>query len=434
MDDDLLAREVRHEPRRRNVRAHRVVEPAPRIVLQPEWQSTWKPPLLLKLVLGPINLLYRFLSASSRIFAALFGFLPSLSASRITARSGLKGDIIGREALNARETTARFIRQFEEDFGHHGLSWHNGSYAQAYDIASKEVKFLLIVLISPEHDGTNAWTRETLLSSEVVCYLNEQRDNIILWGGNVLDSEAYQVSTALSCTQFPFAALLSLVPTRAGTSMSILARMSGSTPPRELINKLQSVVSVYEELLAPIRAERSARQVDRTIRREQETAYERSLKQDQERSRRKREALAQQEKEEREQRERAEAAANRARDISQWKRWRARRIPSEPGLEVKSASRISVRLPSGERIVRRFAPDTTMDDLYATVECYEELQSPSEKEILEPSGYTHIFGFQLVSPIPRQIFLRNGTVGEKIGRSGNLMVESLEESDDEEDT
>jgi FAS-associated factor 2 len=215
--------------------------------------------------------------------------------------------------------------------------------------------------------------------------------------------------------------------------MAVIAKCAGVTPAADFLNALKRTVEEHGRLLEPIRADRASRQADRTIRQEQETAYERSLKQDQERSRRKREEQAAKEARERDERDKAEALAKRERLVKQWKQHRVSTFPSEPPAEAKNTSRISVRLPSGERIVRRFTPETSMVVLYALVECHEELKGPAQAEIPPPAGYVHEFAFQLVSPIPRKVFTCEGTVGECIGRSGNLMVESLEDEDEDED-
>jgi FAS-associated factor 2 len=97
-----------------------------------------------------------------------------------------------------------------------------------------------------------------------------------------------------------------------------------------------------------------------------------------------------------------------------------------------------VRLPSGERVVRKFRSDAELEELYAFVECYDLLSEDagmSEKEAQEPEGYEHAYKFQLVSPMPREVYDldKTGSLRERIGRSGNLIVERILGEDDEED-
>ena len=318
------------------------------------------------------------------------------------------------------------------------LPFQESGYAQAFDIAKRELKYLIVVLLSPEHDDTAPFIRDTLLSPEVVSFIKEPQNEIVLWAGSVQDSEAYQVANALNVTKFPFTGLIVHTPTVSSTSMSVVARIAGPVAPTELINKLQTAIQQRDEELTQARLQRQEQQASRNLREEQNSAYERSLAQDRERARQRREAEAAKEKAEREEREREEAKAQKARNIMQWKQWRARSLPQEPGNEDKDTVRISLRMSSGERVVRKFAGHTELEELYAYVECHDILQEEnqlSEKEAQEPVGYTHEFGFQLVSPMPREVFdiQSGGTIKSRVGRSGNLIVEKLMSGDDDDD-
>ena len=129
----------------------------------------------------------------------------------------------GRKTLNARDTAARFIREFEEEYGENNLPFFENGYAQAFDLAKKDLKFFLVILVSPEHDETTSFIRDTLLSQEVVDFIRNPDNNILLWAGNVQDPEAYQVSAALKCTKFPFTGVIVHTPQVSSTSMSIAA-------------------------------------------------------------------------------------------------------------------------------------------------------------------------------------------------------------------
>ena len=206
--------------------------------------------------------------------------------------------------------------------------------------------------------------------------------------------------------------------------------------------KLQAAMRQHGQELERVRRQRAEQDASRNLRQEQESAYERSLAQDREKARKRKEEAAAKEKAEREEREREEEKAEKARKLAQWRRWRAQSIPAEPGAEVKDAVRISIRLSSGERVVRKFAADAELEELYAFVECYDEMRSEVvvEKEVPEPEGYEHEYGFRLVSPMPREVYELGkeggGGLKERIGRSGNLIVEKIvgeDESDSEEE-
>ena len=408
-------------------------EPAPRIVPQPESQKTYRPPLLLSIIFTPFNILYRLLTGSLSLFGYLFPFLPRLlpiiSRGNAPARSRT-----GRRPLNPRDTAARFAREFEEEYGTHELPFYVGGYAQAYDLAKKDLRFLMVVLFSPEHDDTSTFVRETLLSQEVVDFVKDPQNKIILWAGNVQDSEAYQVSNALNCSKFPFAALIVHTPQDSSTSMSTIARVTGLQPASAFVAKLRTATAQHSAALDRVRATRNEQQATRNLREEQNSAYERSLAQDRERARQRREAEAAQARAEQEARAKADAEAREIREAEQWKRWRAQSVSAEPGPGIKDVTRVSIRLISGERVIRKFAESAEMEELYAFVECYNVFKAEEDlSAATEPAGYKHKYRFRLVSPMPRVVYdiESGGTVAGKLGRSGNLIVEPINDEDDE---
>ncbi|KAJ5744499.1 hypothetical protein N7533_009369 [Penicillium manginii] len=402
--------------------APRSADPAPRVNTQPESQPTFRPPFILALLFTPFNLVYRLLYNSFRLFGTLFPFLPRLfNTTANPALQAARRNTTGRRPLGPKDTAARFIQ--------------NG-YNMALEKSHRDLKYLLIVLLAPEHDDTSGWVRDTLLAPEVAEFINDPQNNLLVWGGSVQDSEAYQVANSLKCTKFPFAAVVVHTPNVSSTAMSVVGRIAGTTSPSEFTAKLRAITSTNQEPLERIRATRAEQQASRSLREEQDSAYERSLAIDRERARQRREAEAAREREEQEAADRLAVEEKKQRDLEQWKQWRAQSLGTEPGTDVKEAVRVSVRLPSGERIMRRFAPEADIEELYAVVECYEVLQDESRPtDASEPEGFTHEYGFRLVSPMPRAVYAvqEGGTIREKIGRGGNLLVEPIEEEEEEEE-
>ncbi|KAK6416822.1 UBX domain-containing protein 10, partial [Oleoguttula sp. CCFEE 5521] len=416
------------------------LEPAPRIVPTPESQLTQPLPFPLSILVLPFSLTYTIFQ---RIFGAVgwaFPFLPRLLSRLFSGATSRPSRDTGRRPLSPRDTAARFMREFEEEYGvtHGTLPFHEGGYAQAFDVAKRDLKYLLVVLISPEHDDNASFVRETLLAPEFVEFVSKAENNIILWAGTVQDSEAFQVANALNATRFPYLSLIVHTPNVSSSAMSKVATSAGPVTAQELIAKLQAAMATRQEELGRIRAQRQEQQATTNLRREQESAYERSLAVDREKARKRKEEEAVREKSERETREREEQKANYARNLAQWRRWRAQSIAPEPGPDVKDTVRISIRLASGERVIRKFAADSGIEELYAFVECHDLLEEVNEKESPKPEGYEHVYSFLLVSPMPREVYNleKGGTLKERIGRSGNLIVEKVvgEEDGDEEDT
>ncbi|KAK9238795.1 hypothetical protein V1525DRAFT_400063 [Lipomyces kononenkoae] len=408
------------------------------------------------IIFFPLSVISKLAHTAYYIFAMLFPFLPRLTglypANLGAARSQ-------RRSINPRDTAARFIRDFEEEVGQSDvLPFFEGGYTQALDKAKRELRFLIVLLQSDEHDDTTKFNKEVLASPDVVKFIREH--DIILWGGNVRESEAYQVANALSCTRYPFLGVIAHTPasTSHPSAMSIHARLQGYLPPESLLANLNTAISRHEPTLARIRAERSEQEAARAIRAAQDSAYEASLAADRERERLREE----QEKIERERAEEKERIELEKKDFEArkvaYKKWRAAQLKSQmvdfvgaapPGAKI---ARISIRLTSGDRIVTRFLADIqTVEDVYGFVECYELLHPPAESLTAQlpvgstteaedataekPENYAHTYKFNLVSPMPRVVLPVDKSrliCDEKtLWPNGNLIVEEVEESDND---
>ncbi|KAH0497286.1 hypothetical protein TgHK011_004601 [Trichoderma gracile] len=391
---------------------------APRIVPAPP--VVHRTPWVLGLLLTPFSWGWRVASTLLRTIGYILAFLPaSLRPRTVTTgiSTGLRSPS-GRRMLMPRDAAARFRREFDEEYGANGLSFFEGGIAQAHDLAKKDLKFLLVLLLSPEHDDTGPFIRNTLLAPDVVEFLNDPANNIILWGGNVLDSEAYQAAV--------------------DTRMGIVKRLVGPMPASTYLSELQAAMEKYGADLDRVRAERASQELARSLRDQQDSAYERSLAIDRERARERREAAAAAAAAERRAAEEARAAAERAEKRRRWKSWRAPRILPEPPASDRKVVRIALKMPEdlgGERIVRRFPQDAPVEELYAFVECQDILRGETleEEKVEKPDGYEHKYEFRIASTIPRVVYEPSTgvTLLEAVGKSGNLIVEDL--SDDEED-
>ncbi|EXJ83648.1 hypothetical protein A1O1_07272 [Capronia coronata CBS 617.96] len=399
-------------------------------------ERQYHPSFLLSILFTPFNIMYRVLST---VLSPL-GFLVPSFVSRLFQRLIYQQSRPVRRALPPAETARRFIREFSEEYGDNSLPFAETGFNLTLDDAKKNFKFLLVVLLSPSHDENTGWVQETLLSGQLKTFLDSHKDELLLWGGNVRDAEAYQVSSSLQCTKFPFVGLICQTNDSGSAAMTVVLRASGPMPVSELVAKLGTAMTAHQAQLAATRAQRAEQQASRNLRQEQDSAYERSLAQDRERARRRREEAEAAARAEKEAQERAMALEKRRANIAQWRHWRAQSLPKEPGPEVKDAIRVSIRMASGERIIRKFHSEADLDELYAFVDCYEvvkakEAAGTNGEEVEEPVGYEHEYGFRLVSPMPRTVvdLEKGGSVGERIGKAANLLVEPVEEEEEASD-
>lgn len=399
----------------------------------------YRPPFLLSALFTPFSILFRLFST---ILSPISFLLPTF-VSRTFRNLLTSSAHSSRRQLPPADTARRFIREFEETYSPNPpLPWAETGFNLSLDTCKKDGKFLLAILLSPSHDETHSWVRDTLLSAQFHQFLQTHEHELLLWGGSVQDAEGYQVSTSLNCTKFPFAALICQTAETgsSGTSqsgqMTVIMRAAGPLPANELVAKLGSAVTAQQAQLSANRAQRAEQQAHRSLRDEQDSAYERSLAQDRERARRKREEEEARESAERQAAEAAQREEQRKEQREQWRRWRSSRIPEEPAT-TGDGVRLSIRMASGERVVRKFHAESPLEELYAYIECHDlpSLESTHHTEPQPPESYKHDYGFRLVSPMPRKVIdlAQGGNILDRVGRSANLIVEPLDEEDNDQD-
>ncbi|KAF2860159.1 UBX-domain-containing protein [Piedraia hortae CBS 480.64] len=301
------------------------------------------------------------------------------------------------------------------------LPWFEGSYAQAYDRAKQELKFLVVVLLSEEHDDTPAFVREVLEGEDGRFAALAKDENVLLWGGSVNSSEAWQVASVLGISTVPYVGLVFHTPSLGSTAMGQVAiAAGGETTADQVVGRCREKIDKYNRELAGIRQRRKQQDAERRLREEQKSAYQRSLEKDREKARRRKEAEAIREREEKEERLRKEQQEEKEKKALQWRKYRAQRIAKEP----QDGTRISLRFPDGERVIRKFDPQDDLEALYAFVECREFIDG--DDAVDAPHDYNHQYDFILVSPLPREeILLQDAKIGDKIPRAANLVVEKV---------
>ncbi|EFX04864.1 ubx domain containing protein [Grosmannia clavigera kw1407] len=426
LQDQLLQAEYNG----RQVQPVERTEAARRVVPSPP-TPIWRPPLLVALFLSPLHLSYRVLVGLWSAVQYLSSFVPSLrrrlgsgSGSGPGTGSGTgtgtgPSQRLGRRQLSPRDAAARFRREFEEQYGSKALPFAEDGYAQVYDRAKAEPKYLLVVLLSPEHDDTDRFVRETLLSPEVTAIVADPANNFVIWGGNVRDAEAFQVSAEFQATRFPFSAVVCVTPKEGGsTRMGTIKRMTGPIPAQLYAAHLRGTMQRYADDLAAVRADRVDRESSRNLRAEQDSAYERSLAADRERARQRQAAEAAAAERERMLCQQEAEAARQVKLARQWRRWRQAQLLPEPAAGTAGVVRVALKLPEscgGERVRRAFDQDVPVEEL--------------------PQGYTHEYKFRIASMLPREVHepSESKTMLEAIGKSASLVVEEVEDEEEEDE-
>lgn len=367
----------------------------------------------------PVLALYKLSAAVLYVITTVFPFVKKMtdrySLNRHSSRSEPKG-------IDPSHIARNFISDFNNFYlNDNRLDFFEGGYTSALYIAKRDARFLLVYLHSDEHDDTNTFVNETLLNKDFIKFVQEH--NILVWGGNVCESEAYQVSNALGATKYPFLGFLSLktqtTETPEGTTTSaptlnVILKIQGLISAQKLIDKISSQVERLEPTLVSIRAERQQEELSRVIREQQDQAYQQSLQRDRQREEeRRQQRLLEQNKE-------------------QWLKYRAYTLKPEVDASQKGEySRIAIRLSSGERVLRRFSKDVTLEEIYAYVELREKGLLETNERASKPENFIYPYSFKLISPMPRVELPPSGILIKDepvVWPNGNLIVEEGEES------
>lgn len=311
-----------------------------------------------------------------------------------------------------------------------------GSYDEALRFARDEMRILMVVLTSEEHERDERFKREVLVSEVVNDLVDEER--IVVWGGDVSDRDAYQVGQTLSYISLPFVAFIALQPSGPPGLASNPATAPITSPRMRLISRLEhsptspltattlhahvqtAVLPRVKPFLARLVAQKAQREADRRAREDAERRVAENARRDEEKvlavrrreEERQRAERARLEREERERVERLEREweAERARGWRERKR-REFLASREASPAEEGAVRVAVRLGNGQRVMRTFAGDAPTEEVYAWTECELEREAdlaaravPSAPPPPPPSAdYVQRYHFRLATTFPRQV-------------------------------
>ncbi|KTW31730.1 uncharacterized protein T551_00991 [Pneumocystis jirovecii RU7] len=369
--------------------------------------------LIFILIIFPFSILYKMISKTIHFFAKMFPFLSKfigLHPSNLTTEQIQK-------FINPRNTSEKFIREFEKKYGTIHIPFFEGGYTEALISAKNNLMFLMIILQSDLHDETSTFNKITLTNEKLIQFI--VNNNILVWAGSVHEPEAFQgiqknemtpiyltseVSNSLNCTRFPFISIsISHLHNSNTSNISSLARIEGFILPGDMIATLETYIAQHFSRIQQLRIAKEKQLIARQIRTQQDNAYEASLAIDRERMlQRKEEERHKAEIEKKKQKKLNNAKILEA-NRTQWKIWRASKLFPEPASGSPHVAKISLRLQNGERIVRKFDKNASIEEIYAFIECRDINTDKLHKPLEPPSNYIHKFNFQLVSPMPRQI-------------------------------
>ncbi|ORZ14749.1 hypothetical protein BCR42DRAFT_417592, partial [Absidia repens] len=376
------------------------------------------------------NLVWALLSFANRMISR-----RSITSSQVSSTANT-----GHQRQDPRSSANRFLRDFEKLYGDTHVEFSQEGYTRTLEKARHELKFLLVVLQCDEHDDNELFCRNTLTDHDLMDFIRSK--DILVWGGNVAQVEAYQVSCTLQATTYPFMAVIALQSgsSRSAPKMSVVDRLEGLISSANLIQRLDATLQRYGTVMNRMKMERDQREMERRLREDQDMAYQESLKTDREKERKMQveQQLLNKEKEER----------NRARleleiyvkNRQQYIQSLCHALPEEPASDYEGkVTKLNFRLANGDRVIRKFKESDSIETLYQFVEVYpllKEGKASSSEPVAPPLNYQHKYGFTLLSPFPRTVYeiseLQHKSLLDvpSLWPSATLIVETLGEDVD----
>jgi len=295
--------------------------------------------------------------------------------------------------LDPEAAAAKFLRDFETQYGNTHPSFIQGSFQQASQQAKREYKFLVVYLHSAMHQDTNKFCRETLCTEIITDFLNE---NFLNWAGAVSNAEAFKLSTMLGAATYPF---IAVITNNNIGGMTILDRIEGCPDPDTVMLRLSVVLEHHGPMLMQARLEHEEREADRQIRDEQDRAFRQSLAADEEKQRK----LLEEERKVKEENERIlkeEQLRKRKLEEKQKRKERLKQsLPPEPELS-DGVSQLVIRLTDGSRLQRRFKKTDTLGNVF---------------DFVDSSAHEITGDYDLVTNFPRRVFSERAVTLEQAG-------------------
>ena len=334
----------------------------------------------------------------------------------------------------------KFVRNLEDnlppllDQGVNLPPFFQGSYTQALYMATQRGKFLFVYLSNPNNENSSFIFDEIIINPKFTkIFTNSQLNNeVIIWGGDLTNPEAYQLANSLNVTKFSFLGLLCLTrstkmtpegPQKEPAKMSLIGKIQGgnplyvppppspspsqppSSPPvsrsqihigSNLIkNKFISKINKYEPELKLIRQELKDKYMTEVLKRQQEYNYLQSVHKDM------------QKKAEKQQQAKTKA----------YLEYRASEFLNlNLELQAPNTAKIAIKFPDSTRKTFYFPQNMKIDDIYIYVELYKRnmLQGKSRMSKITPAeaetmfeNFQVKFNFKLLSPLPPRMDLSN---------------------------
>ena len=287
------------------------------------------------------------------------------------------------------------------------------AYSHALYIVKKDIRWLLVYIESDQNREAVDFTHDVLINKKFLKFIKDRK--ILVWGGDISESEAFQTCNQFNITKIPFLGLFCLtvnqIPTSSGMQqsapvLSLVAKIQGYKSLNATLNKLDRAYKKYNPTVNQLKLNSSS--LHGAVRNLQGEAYANSLR--------------------RSQHQRQERQQNQEVLRSQWLKWRKSTLVPECN-ERGEYSRIAIKLPDSSRVQLNIKKTCSLEEIYALVECTLLQQVEIDDSVVyeQPANYRHEYKFDIYSLVPRQLLPRDTSSvisgNPLVYPNGNLIVE-----------
>ena len=291
------------------------------------------------------------------------------------------------------------------------------AYSHALFIVKKEIKWLLVYIESDQNNDAINFTNDVLTNEEFLTFIKDR--NILVWGNDISESEAYQICNQFKITKLPFLGLFCLTvnqtPTTSGMraslpSLSLVMKIQGYKTLDYTLKKFNRAFNKYNPALVQLRQHytnsegelSSSDSIQRAYRQFRQNLNSPPVIRSLERN-------------------------NNERAKLQWLKWRKSRLIPENNIDGEFA-RIAIRCVDGTRKQYKLDKHSSIEELYALVECtiLNNIEVDENEQYQEPENYSHNYTFDLINVLPRVVipisYQESIEENEYLYPSGNLVI------------
>jgi len=252
-------------------------------------------------------------------------------------------------------------------------------------------------------------------------------DSFVLWAGDIARGETHVVAMTVHALETP---CLAVILPRSLDEMRVLEMLTGDLQPDQVVARLVSCLDHMDAHRAELMARAEQQTEDRLLREQQDLEYQEALEMDRlriEEEERQTQERKKQEEEARKVEEEAKAEAEKKEQerlaIIEGKKSRAAAFGGPP---PEASASISLRLPAGQRVQRKFLPTATLEEVYQWAELVPFLPENEGKQLLVPDR------FVLKSNFPSRDLVEKEQTVEALKLAGtNILLAAIEDDDDE---